>query len=98
MDEMKRTTGLAWNRMAVIGLNFMFRARHVLDEFLYTIYTLARVAVPCQCRCGTVELWQVICTCGRVVGGVVQAGEVICGPRRYIYTEGGVSRYSSGLA
>jgi len=75
----------------------MFRARHVLNEFLYTVYTLARVAVPCQCRCGTVELWQVIRTGGRVVGGVVQAGELICGPRRYINTEGGVSRDSNGL-
>ena len=76
----------------------MFRARHVLYEFLDTIYTLARVAVPCQCRCSTVELWQVVCSGGRVVGGVVQTSELICGPRRYIYTERSVSRDSDGLA
>lgn len=65
----------------------MLRARHVLDEFLDTVCALARVAVPCQCRCGTVELWQVVCAGRRVVGGVVETGELICGPRRYIYTD-----------
>ena len=89
---------LAWNRMAIIGLDFVLRARHVLDEFLDTIYALAWIAVPCQRRCGTIELWQIVRSGGRVVGGVVQTGELIGGPRGYIYAKRRISRDFDGLA
>ena len=69
----------------------MLRAGHVLDELLDTVYTLAWTAVPCQRRCITIELWQVVCSGGRVIGGVVQTGKLICGSRRYVYADPNVN-------
>lgn len=71
--------------MTVVGLNFMLRTGHVLDELLDTIHPLARIAVPCQGRRSTVELGQVIRASGGVVRGIVQTSELVCSPRRDIY-------------
>lgn len=57
----------------------MFCGWHLGHQLLEALCALEGLSVPRQGRGGTVELGQVGEACVGVIGGVVDAGEVVCG-------------------
>jgi hypothetical protein len=73
--------------MAVERLHFMFGTRHVFYELPEAICTLVRLSIPRQRRVGTIELGQICRAGGRVIRGVIDAGEVLSSPGGYFDAE-----------
>lgn len=70
--------------MAVERLDIVLRRRHVLDERDDAVGALEWCAVPRQGRGRTVELGELANAGGRVIGSVVNAGEIVrCACRNF---------------
>jgi hypothetical protein len=61
----------------------MTRHRHPLQQLLDATHALVWFPIPRQRRRITVEFWEVIDAGRGIVGGVVQAGELVCGSSCY---------------
>lgn len=72
--------------MAVIRLDLVLSAGHVLDEFLDPLSTLAGISVPRQSGSGTIELGEILCSSRRIIGGIIETCEVVGRAGRYLDT------------
>ena len=77
---------LTCDGMAVIRLDLVLSAGHVLDEFLDPLSTLAGISVPRQSGSGTIELGEILCSSRRIIGGIIETCEVVGRAGRYLDT------------
>ena len=71
-----------WNGVTVKTLYFVLCCRGVVQQFLNAFCACEWVAIPSDRRRRAIEFGKVYCPRWGVVGGIIQAGELVCGACR----------------